>query len=317
MKKFNKLVAIMLVFALTALSPSSAFAEGTADITSEEIQSSDTSEVADADEIGEAESDEALESQGKGKQKPWKSERETLKLEKANMEILKAGIETQIEELESQLEAAEANGDAVAVADLKEQIESLKTEKDGYKAQMKQKIEEMKQIMRNKYTVEELNQLSLVAQTLEAVEGVETLPVENIFVKGKDVKFDTPPVIKQGRTLIPVRAIAESTGAIVEWDGETKTVTITKDNKVIVFKLLENKVFINGTEATIDVPANVMNNRTMVPIRFVAENFGLDVEWDGESQTIEIADATTQPEPVTEQTTTEPTTESITDTVAQ
>ncbi|OPZ94594.1 MAG: hypothetical protein BWY74_00451 [Firmicutes bacterium ADurb.Bin419] len=102
-----------------------------------------------------------------------------------------------------------------------------------------------------------------------------------VFIKDKEVKFDVPPVIKQGRTLIPVRAITNALGADVEWDAETKTVTVSKavydpasgvSTTVVTLKLDSDIILINGKEAKIDVPAQMVNNRTMVPIRFVVDH---------------------------------------------
>lgn len=61
-----------------------------------------------------------------------------------------------------------------------------------------------------------------------------------------------------------------------------------EDDKVIIFNLAENKVYVGEDEVAIDVPAEVMNNRTMVPLRFIAENLGLSVEYDNETQTIQV-----------------------------
>lgn len=193
-----------------------------------------------------------------------------------------------MEELEVQMEAAESAGDEAKVAELKLLLEPLKTEKDGYQAQMKAKIAEMQQIMRNKYTLEELEELTEVAAALEELDGIEIIPVENVLISKGNAKFDTPPVIKHGRTLIPVRAVSEAMGATVKWNEEEKIVTITKDDKIIEFNLAENKVYVDEVETTIDVPAEVMNKRTMVPLRFIAEQLGLNVDWDEESNTIEI-----------------------------
>jgi len=77
-------------------------------------------------------------------------------------------------------------------------------------------------------------------------------------------------------------------GAEVEWNEEEKTVTITKDDKVIVFNLTEETVYVGDVETTIDVPAEIMNNRTMIPLRFIAEQLGLKVEYNEEMQTIEV-----------------------------
>lgn len=78
------------------------------------------------------------------------------------------------------------------------------------------------------------------------------------------------------------------TAALVEWNDEEKIVTITKGETTIKFNLAENKVYVGEDEVLLDVPAEVMNNRTMVPLRFIAEQLGLDVEWDEELGTIEI-----------------------------
>jgi hypothetical protein len=99
-------------------------------------------------------------------------------------------------------------------------------------------------------------------------------------VRGKKINFDVPPVIKEGRTLVPVRAIAESLGAIVNFDSTTNTVTITKDSKTIQIVLGQTKVYVNGQEVTLDVPAESISNRTFVPIRFIAQTLGNIVKYD-------------------------------------
>lgn len=112
----------------------------------------------------------------------------------------------------------------------------------------------------------------------------------NMIVKGKKIKFDVPPVIKDGRTLIPVRAVMNSLDAKVEWDEATKTVTITKGDIVIKLILGESKVFVKGKEVTLDVPAMAINNRTVVPIRFISEVLGEKVNYDKKTGDIDIED---------------------------
>lgn len=109
-------------------------------------------------------------------------------------------------------------------------------------------------------------------------------------VKGKKVNFDVPPVIKDGRTLIPVRAVMNSLNAKVEWDEATQTVTITKGDVVIKLVLGESKVFVNGKEVTLDVPAMVVDNRTVVPLRFISETLGEKVNYDEKTGDIDIED---------------------------
>jgi hypothetical protein len=109
-----------------------------------------------------------------------------------------------------------------------------------------------------------------------------------IKVKGKHIKFDVPPVIKERRTLIPVRAVIEGLGAKVEWDGETSTVTITKGEAVIILILGSNEVYVNGDLVIIDVPSGLINNRTFVPIRFIAQTLGEKVTYNEETGDVEI-----------------------------
>lgn len=280
MKSIKKL-ALILVLLLTLVFPTVAFAEES-DV---DTQTGDTEIDTEAEETKDL-SDEEV---GKGeKVKPWKEAKKLIEQEKDAIEILKDEVEVKMDSLELQLEAAETSGDEAAIASLKEQLEALKTEQGVYKVQMKEKITQMQKVMKDKYTVEELEQLKIVSESLNSLENVEAVPVENILVGKGNLKFDTPPVIKNGRTLIPVRAISEAMGATVEYNDEEKIVTITKGDKIIIFNLLENKAYVGENEVEIDVPAEVMNNRTMVPLRFIAENLELTVEYDTETQTIQV-----------------------------
>ena len=113
---------------------------------------------------------------------------------------------------------------------------------------------------------------------------------ERIRVRGRCLKYDVPPVIKEGRTLIPVRAIMNGLGAEVEWDEKAKIVTITKDKQEVMFKLNVNKVLVNGETVTIDMPAQLMCNRTFVPLRFLSETLGEKVDYDEETGEIDVGE---------------------------
>lgn len=108
------------------------------------------------------------------------------------------------------------------------------------------------------------------------------------YVNGVGVKLDAPPVIQSGRTLVPVRFISEQMGAKVTWDGVKKQVTIVQGSKTIILTINSSKVLVNGKSATIDVPAKIINDRTMVPVRFVSEQLGYNVEWVAESKKVVI-----------------------------
>lgn len=113
---------------------------------------------------------------------------------------------------------------------------------------------------------------------------------ERIRVRGMNMKFDVPPVIKEGRTLIPVRAIMNGLKAEVVWDEETKIVTITRDDKVVTLNLLTGEAKVNGEVIELDVPPEIISNRTFVPLRFVAQSLGEKVDYDDETGEIDIGD---------------------------
>ncbi|AIQ39265.1 copper amine oxidase N-terminal domain-containing protein [Paenibacillus sp. FSL R5-0912] len=92
---------------------------------------------------------------------------------------------------------------------------------------------------------------------------------------------DVPPVIQEQRTLVPIRAVAEALGAEVKWDHATKTATITLDGKVLTMTLGE---LIEG----MDVPAQAIDGRIMVPLRYVSEALGAYVMWFPQDKRIEI-----------------------------
>ena len=101
-----------------------------------------------------------------------------------------------------------------------------------------------------------------------------------VVINGSYTVFDVPPRIVNGRTLVPLRFIFELMGANVEWDEPTQTVTATKGDTVVKLTIGSKLPTINGQDYPIDQPAVIINNRTLAPMRFVAEAFGGTVEWD-------------------------------------
>ncbi|MCX7924015.1 MAG: tetratricopeptide repeat protein [Clostridia bacterium] len=108
----------------------------------------------------------------------------------------------------------------------------------------------------------------------------------NGFVKNNEVKIDTSnmavaPVVKNGRTLVPVGFIANSLGAKVGWDKKTSTITITSSNKVIKLTLKSKKMTVNGKEVVLDVPAQSINGRTFIPLaKLCVDALGKQVFYD-------------------------------------
>ena len=111
----------------------------------------------------------------------------------------------------------------------------------------------------------------------------------NLYVDTNRVNTDVPPTIVNNRTLVPVRAIFEALGATVEWDSSTRTATGILDDTTVVIQIDNTTAYVNGEAKTLDVPAQIINNRTMVPARFVSEALACDVTWDGTTQTAAVA----------------------------
>lgn len=122
--------------------------------------------------------------------------------------------------------------------------------------------------------------LLLLASTAFAVD---------LYVDDQLIKTDTPPTAVDGRILVPVRAIFEALGATVEWDNSTWTATGTKGDTVIVIHIGDTTAYVNGEAKTLDVPAQIINGRTMVPARFVSESLDCDVTWYGPASTAAVA----------------------------
>lgn len=127
---------------------------------------------------------------------------------------------------------------------------------------------------------------------MAAVTGVEAAekgyPEVRVKIDGVLQTFDQPAIAINGRTMVPMRAIFERLGAEIEWENETKTVTAVKGSTVIKITLGQSTAYVNGKPLTLDVAAIAMNGRTLVPLRFVSESLGADVQWDGATSTVLI-----------------------------
>ncbi len=109
-----------------------------------------------------------------------------------------------------------------------------------------------------------------------------------VFVNGKQVKFDQKPVIKNGRTLVPLRKIFEALNATVDWDAKTRSAIINKDDKVIEFQIGNKELKVNGNVKILDVEPQLINERTLVPLRAISEAMALTVDWNGTTKIVNI-----------------------------
>ena len=117
---------------------------------------------------------------------------------------------------------------------------------------------------------------------------LRTSPVKVPIDLTPAMALDVPPEIVNGRTVVPLRFIGEQLGASFEWDGETRQITYTKDDTTILLWIGQNRAVVNGEELTLDVPPEIINGRTVVPLRFIGEQLGASFEWEGTTQTITI-----------------------------
>ena len=177
----------------------------------------------------------------------------------------------------------------------------IKALKETFKTERKEDKAALKAARKSLYSTEEWSEgLKLQSEINEDPE-LRALSLDSIIILDKPVKFDTPPVIKSGRTLIPVRGVAASLGAEVAWNAETNTVTITKGDKVIEFVINDDMMKINGKSKKLDVPAQIVNKRTVVPLRALIESMDLGVEWDETTETVVISEEPVVEEPVVEE----------------
>ena len=110
-------------------------------------------------------------------------------------------------------------------------------------------------------------------------------------VNGTEKPIDaegTAPVIINDRTLLPVRAVVEEMGGTVAWDGDTQTVTLNYGENEVKLVIDNTTAYLNNTVQTLDVAPTIINDRTMLPIRFIAESFKFGVAWDENTQTVTI-----------------------------
>lgn len=109
-----------------------------------------------------------------------------------------------------------------------------------------------------------------------------------VTLDGEEIEFDQPPVSVDERTLVPIRAVMEKMGGTVIWLPETNTTEIRFDGNRMQLVLDSTTAFFNGDAYKLDVAPRSMGNRTLMPLRFVAEKFGFNVGWNDTTRTVVI-----------------------------
>ena len=113
----------------------------------------------------------------------------------------------------------------------------------------------------------------------------------DITVNGISKKIDaqgSKPIIKNGRTLLPIRTLIESLGGTISWDATEKKVTIELNGHSIILWIDKTTALVNGSKVKLDVAPIIINGRTYLPLRFISENLGASVDWDETTKTVTI-----------------------------
>lgn len=109
-----------------------------------------------------------------------------------------------------------------------------------------------------------------------------------ISLNGTVLAFEEAPVIEDDRTFVPMRFLFEQMGAEVGWDEATETATVAKNGETISFQINSVSAKVNSNTKLMDVPAKLINDKTMVPLRFLSENLGYNVAWDEATKMVTI-----------------------------
>ncbi|MEE0944082.1 MAG: copper amine oxidase N-terminal domain-containing protein [Clostridia bacterium] len=110
-----------------------------------------------------------------------------------------------------------------------------------------------------------------------------------VKLNGEALSFDVPPQVINERTMVPVRAIFEALGAVVNWEGNS-VVTSKKDDTSVSIIIGVPAITVNGVAKELDTAPCVIDNRTLVPVRAISEAYDMNVDWDAGTKTVLITD---------------------------
>ncbi len=145
-----------------------------------------------------------------------------------------------------------------------------------------------------------LSSAAATAVALTALPGCTALAKDvNIVIDGEELNLDVAPQIIDGRVMVPIRGVLENLGALVKWDDETQTVSARKSSKTVSLEIGSNDVTLDKDETNddgsaktetiqTDVAAQLVSDRTLVPLRVISEAMGYSVDWNDETYTVSI-----------------------------
>jgi len=128
--------------------------------------------------------------------------------------------------------------------------------------------------------------LILASAIFMAPVAAAEIPAITVEIDGYELEFDVPPRIIDGRTMVPLRTIFEHLGGYVYWEEEIQMVTAVWDETIIIMQIDVFVMRVNDWEVVIDTPPVIIDGRTLVPVRAIAEALGMDVNWDDDTRTV-------------------------------
>lgn len=119
-------------------------------------------------------------------------------------------------------------------------------------------------------------------------------PDARVFLDGQEIVYDVPPQIIGGRTMVPLSKTIEAiTGSAAGWEPNTKTVTFRANGHTNVHQIGQKVVYVDGSPVQFDTPSLIIDSRTLVPVRMIAETSGCKVDWDANKKYVIITSPTT------------------------
>ncbi|KAE8558432.1 MULTISPECIES: stalk domain-containing protein [Paenibacillus] len=131
--------------------------------------------------------------------------------------------------------------------------------------------------------------VSLLQATPSYAKSAPLTPVTTVFVDDRPLELTAQPLLLDGTTLVPMRQLFEAQGAVLSWNGASKTVTATKNDTTLTYRIGEVAATLNDKTLSLNVPGQIVEGNTMIPLRFVSEALGSTVKWDALTRTIRIA----------------------------
>ncbi|MDK8183502.1 copper amine oxidase N-terminal domain-containing protein [Paenibacillus sp. UMB4589-SE434] len=118
--------------------------------------------------------------------------------------------------------------------------------------------------------------------------AVQAAPTIKIYLNGSRLATDVAPIMVKNRTLLPLKTVFEALNASISWNQSTKTVTASRNGNEMVLKIGSKTAKLNNRNITLDVPAQVVKGRTLVPVRFASEAMGEKIDWNERTSSVYI-----------------------------